>query len=392
MRHNKRRYRENLFQWIWEQTEFTTTQLETECGATVEILDPGELNHGGGPDFLRSRIKIDGLDMYGSVEIHRLASEWMVHNHHKEKSFNSVILHVVYENDKPGKVFRSDGSQPATVSIKPYLRSPLNKLVRLKETRGLLCKDNLMFIHQDAFEEQIRKATKEYFTYKVDEILDQYNPTGLISDSWKNATIIQIYRTLGIPSNQNQMQQLAQQIIGEKSLPNSQDEFLNLINDSAFNPKNRKNSIPWRSTGMRPASRPSMRVSQAAAFHYHIHNLAFEFFLEDPAISWDRLLNSVGQTHLPGLKTQNLINKIVYQPSIYLLGQLLFSTKLMERSFEIWIVEPHQVPEMIKKPFIEAGFLIKKEEESLGLAHQLKRYCKRRECHNCILFKNAIRS
>ena len=392
MRHNKRTYRENLFQWIWEQTEFTTTQLETECGSTVEILDPGELNHGGGPDFLRSRIKIDGLEMYGSVEIHRLASEWMVHNHHKEKSFNSVILHVVYENDKPGKVFRSDGSQPVTVSIKPYLRSPLNKLVRLKETRGLLCKDNLMFIHQDAFEEQIRKATKEYFTYKVEEILEQYDPTGLISDSWKNALIIQIYRTLGIPSNQNQMQQLAQQIIGEKSLPNSQDEFLNLIYDIAFNPKNRKNSIPWRSTGMRPASRPVVRVSQAAAFHYHIQNLAFKFFLEDPAISWDRLLSSIGQTHLPGLKTQNLMNKIVYQPSIYLLGQILFSTKLMERSFEIWIEEPHQVPEMIKKPFIEAGFLIKKEGESLGLAHQLKRYCKRRECHNCILFKNAIRS
>jgi len=98
------------------------------------------------------------------------------------------------------------------------------------------------------------------------------------------------------------------------------------------------------------------------------------------------------QDLVPGLNTLNLIKKTVFQPSIYLLGQLLFSTMLMERSFETWIEEPHQLPEMIKKPFLEAGFLIKNGAASLGLAHQLKRYCKKRECHNCILFKNAIRS
>lgn len=392
MAYKKRKYNERLFQWIWEESEFTTTLLETDCGSKVEILDPGELNHGEGPDFLRSRIKLDGIELHGSVEIHRLASEWIMHNHQKETSFNSVILHVVYENDKPGKVFRSDGTQPVTVSIKPYLSSPLNKLARLKETNGLMCKDNLMFIHQEAFEEQIRKATKEYFTYKVEEVLEKYEPRGMISDSWKNALIIQIYRTLGIPVNRDQMQQLAQQVIGKKKLLNSQEEFMDLVNEVAFNPKNRKFSIAWRHTGMRPASRPEVRVAQAAAFHFQIRNKPFEIFLEDPTISWEVLLNSIDPDSIPGLNTLNLIKKTVFQPSIYLLGQLLFSSKLMDRSFEVWIEEPHQLPEMIKKPFLEAGFLIKNGAGSLGLAHQLKRYCRRRECHNCILFKNAIRS
>lgn len=392
MAYKESKYNEGLFQWIWEESEFTTTLLETDCGSKVEILDPGELNHGEGPDFLRSRIKLDGIELHGSVEIHRLASEWIVHNHQKEKSFDSVILHVVYENDKPGKVFRSDGTQPVTVSIKPYLSSPLNKLARLKETNGLMCKDNLMFIHQEAFEEQIRKATKEYFTYKVEEVLEKYEPRGMISDSWKNAMIIQIYRILGIPVNRDQMHQLALQVIGEKTLPNSQEEFVDFVNEVAFIPKNRKFSIAWRHTGMRPASRPEVRIAQAAAFHYQIRKQPFEIFLEDPTISWKVLLNSIDPDSIPGSNTLNLIKKTVFQPSIYLLGQLLFSAKLMERSFEIWIEEPHQLPAVIKKPFLEAGFLIKNGAGSLGLAHQLKRYCRRRECHNCILFKNAIRS
>ena len=392
MRERKSKYRERLLQWIWEETEFTSTQLVTDCGSTVEIMDPGELNHGEGPDFLRSHLKIDGIQMHGSVEIHRMASEWIAHNHHREKRFDSVILHVVYENDRPGKVFRSDGTQPPTISIKPYLSSPLAKLARLKETRGLLCKDNLMFIHQEAFEEQIRKATKEYFTYKVEEVLDKYDPRGKVSDSWKNAMIIQIYRTLGIPVNRDQMQQLVQQILGSNSMPNSQNEFTDLAKEIAFNPKKRKNSIPWRHSGMRPASRPEVRIAQAAAFHYQIKNQPFTSFLKDPTISWKTLLHSINSETIPGLNTLDLIKKTVFYPSIYLLGQLLFSKMLMDRSFEVWIEEPHQLPEMIKKPFLEAGFVIKNGAGSLGLAHQLKRYCRRRECHNCYLFKNAIRS
>lgn len=392
MGNKNRQYKERLLQWIWKECEFTSTLLETDCGSKVEIVDPGVLNHGEGPDFLCSRIKLDGMELHGSVEIHRLASEWNTHKHQREKNFDSVILHVVYENDMPGKIFRSDGTQPITVSIKPYLSSPLNKLARLKETRGLLCKDNLMFIHQEAFEEQIRKATKEYFTYKVEEVLDKYEPRGMISDSWKNAMIIQIYRTLGIPVNRDQMFYLAQQIIGEKTLPDSQNEFVNLVQEVAFNPKKRKCAIPWRYAGMRPASRPEGRVTQAAAFHFQIRNQPFNIFLEDPTHSWKVLLDSLNPDLIPGLNTLNLIKKTVYQPSVYLLGQLLFSKMLMERSFEDWIEEPHQLPNMIKKPFLEAGFLIKNGAGSFGLAHQLKRYCKRRECHNCILFKNAIRS
>lgn len=389
---NKRAYREELFQWIWEQTEFTTTLLKTDCGSGMEIIDPGELNHGAGPDFLHSKIKLDGIELHGSVEVHRLASEWLAHKHQNEERFNSVILHVVFENDKPGLVFRPDGTQPVTLTIKPYLSSSLNKLLQLKQKGGLLCKNQRVFIHQEAFEEQIRRATEEYFRYKVEEILMKYDPSGIVSESWRNALIIQIYRALGISINQDQMEQLARQILRITSLPNSQNEFIDLAKENAFHPKKRKLLIEWRHTGMRPASRPAVRVEQAAAFHFQIKKYPFRNILKEPANFWEELIQFIGADSIPGLNTLNLIKKTVFHPSIYLLGQLLFSEKLMGQSFESWKGESHFVPKQIKKPFEEAGFLIKNGTDSLGLAHQLKRYCRRRECHKCILFKSAIRS
>lgn len=392
MSKQKEKYSENLFQWIWDQVEFTSKILKTSCGSLLEILDPGRLNHGAGPDFLHAHLRLDGLELHGSVEIHRLSSEWNQHNHQNDSNFNSVILHVVFDDDIPGKVVRQDGSSPITLSIKPYLNAPLSTLAGVKGKGGILCKNSLMFINQSAFEKQIERAAKEYFTYKVEELLERYEPSGTISESWRNAMIIQIYRALGIPANIEQMQDLAIRILAAKSLPNSQDEFIEFIKLSAFEPNDRVQTLEWRHSGMRPASRPAIRVEQAALLHYRLALQPLDQFLKDPEISWSRVLHSLSRQSIPGINRLNLIKHTVYLPSVYLLGQLLVSKKLMDRAYECWLSEPHVIPDEVKKPFIEAGFQIKNGAGSLGLAHQLKRYCKRSECANCYLFKSAIRS
>lgn len=86
---------EGFIQFIWKHKLYDGRFLYTSCGQKMEVLDPGEQNFHGGPDFLYSRIRIDGLIWVGNVEIHRQASEWYGHRHHLDPAYNNVILHVV---------------------------------------------------------------------------------------------------------------------------------------------------------------------------------------------------------------------------------------------------------------------------------------------------------
>lgn len=85
------------------------------AGAQIEVLDPGELNLHAGPDFFAARIRIDGLLWVGCVELHHAASEWFAHGHDQDPAYDSVILHVVEEDNR--SVQRSSGDQMPTCLI-----------------------------------------------------------------------------------------------------------------------------------------------------------------------------------------------------------------------------------------------------------------------------------
>lgn len=92
--------------------------LTTDDGRSVEIIQPGFWNHGGGPDFTRAAVrfqkdgKADDEVILGNVEVHLRPSDWNAHGHHADAAYNETILHVVWEN-KGGKSFF-----PATASFR----------------------------------------------------------------------------------------------------------------------------------------------------------------------------------------------------------------------------------------------------------------------------------
>src|SRR5471032_385032 len=92
--------------------------LTTDDGRTVEIIQPGFWNHGGGPDFTRAVVrfkkngKTDDDVTIGNVEVHLRPADWNAHGHHADAAYNETILHVVWET-KGGKAFF-----PATASFR----------------------------------------------------------------------------------------------------------------------------------------------------------------------------------------------------------------------------------------------------------------------------------
>lgn len=382
-------YREELFQWIWQNLEFDYSQLQTACGKSLQIVDTGEWNHGAGPDFLGTHLQIDGKEWFGSVEIHKKAGEWLQHAHHLDENFNSVVLHVVYQDERYGDISTQDGHKPFTLFLKPYLTKKMYRLLEAKQQNGIACSGNISFINQEAFEEQVKIAHREYLEYKVEELLEFYDASLPLSKAWKHSLIVGVYKTLGIPGNKTQMASLAQEILsGAISLRDSQ--FVEEVEQLAFQ---QESKICWVHSGMRPASRPKIRVKQAAALHQAIHQMPFRiFFKQDTGQSWNHLLKMADPKLLPGNSRLALIKQIVFLPALYLLGDLIHSIQLKKQVLEAWKSGTQYVPEEVKKPFKRAGFQLNKATNVVGLAHYYKRYCREKNCHQCEVFKKAIRS
>lgn len=107
---------EEILSFIWRFQYFAKTNLVTDEGYPLSVLRPGLRNTNAGPDFSDARIRIDGVDWAGSVEIHTKSSDWFLHAHETDLSYETVILHVVWENDRP--IRRNDGSIIPTLSLK----------------------------------------------------------------------------------------------------------------------------------------------------------------------------------------------------------------------------------------------------------------------------------
>jgi hypothetical protein len=90
---------EDFLHYTWKYRLFDSKQLATTSGEVLEVIKPGEQNSDGGPDFQNARIKIGNTTWAGNIEIHLNASDWTKHNHHKDKAYDNIILHVVYTND-----------------------------------------------------------------------------------------------------------------------------------------------------------------------------------------------------------------------------------------------------------------------------------------------------
>ena len=90
---------EGFIQFIWRHQLLGGKSLSTCCGKKLQVVIPGEHNVHGGPDFLNARVRIDHLLWAGNVEIHRCASDWYRHQHHLDPAYNNVILHVVGDFD-----------------------------------------------------------------------------------------------------------------------------------------------------------------------------------------------------------------------------------------------------------------------------------------------------
>jgi hypothetical protein len=95
----------------------TTDQRE------LVVVRVGQRNQNSGPDFLYAQLQLDKMTWAGHVKMHVKSSDWYTHNHHIDKAYDNVILHVIWEEDMP--VFTSDDHPLATVVLRDFVDKTL---------------------------------------------------------------------------------------------------------------------------------------------------------------------------------------------------------------------------------------------------------------------------
>src|SRR6185369_13677847 len=114
---------------------------------SITVLKTGLLNSNAGPDFFNAKIKIGEIEWVGNVEIHIKSSDWFAHHHEKDSAYDNVILHVVWDDDKP--VLRNGISIP-TLELKNRVDSSLlheyKKLIN--SSTSIACQKSLPHVEE----------------------------------------------------------------------------------------------------------------------------------------------------------------------------------------------------------------------------------------------------
>ena len=109
---------EAFLHYIW-QHQMLGKGLTTTDGQPVVVHKAGELNRDAGPDFFNARVSVGDVEWAGNIELHLRTSDWKSHRHSQDKSYNGIILHVVYEHDC--EICLESGRVPVTLELKPFI-------------------------------------------------------------------------------------------------------------------------------------------------------------------------------------------------------------------------------------------------------------------------------
>ncbi|WP_415910490.1 DUF2851 family protein [Oleiharenicola sp. Vm1] len=120
---------ERVVQKIWLQQDFAGAKAALADGRALEIVSPGRWNLLGGPDFRHARLRVDGREVCGDVEVHFHAQDWTAHGHAENPAYDGVVLHVLLFPPPPGARTqrRRDGAEIPALVLLPLLHRDLEE-------------------------------------------------------------------------------------------------------------------------------------------------------------------------------------------------------------------------------------------------------------------------
>jgi hypothetical protein len=411
---------ERILHHVWKYKLYSPETLVTTTNAPVSVIDTGIHNTNAGPDFHNARVKIGDLIWSGNVEIHEKSSDWFKHKHDLNKAYDTVILHIVGQQD--AAVYRSNGEPvpQAVLKIPDHVRRNIDWLLFRDISRPCLPAIKAIDpIIITSWKDVLSSERMEQKATRILQLLDRYN------DDWNEVFYITLTRNFGFGLNNEAFEQLACHlpyinilkqrsshsqiealIFGQAGLLEEQNNchYYRLLRSEyqflarKYNLKSQDSSL-IKSMRTRPVNFPHVRLAQLAAIWVKYDTLFSRILEEDsldnirklfqvPASSyWDTRynFNSRQLQATPKIIGESGLNIILINtvaPLLFAYGQKRRQYERCDQALNILESLPPE-KNMIVNTFSSAGIPVNHAGDSQALIQLQKSYCEKKQCLHC---------
>ena len=416
---------ESFLHYLWQFQYFDKTELTTTVGDELIIFKAGIHNTDAGPDFSQIKVKIDGIDWAGSAEIHIKSSEWMDHGHQHDHAYENVVLHVVWEEDKP--IYRHDGTRIPSLELKGRVDGQLiNEYQKLINNSSVIpCEHSFRKIDHLVKLSMVDKALMKRLEDKANTVTDLLNQN---QGDWEETTYQLLAANFGFKVNKEPFLQLAK-ALPYKIIQKHRDQLLQvealLFGQAGFLVTKTKdeyitklfteyeflsnkyslqsaemNAAQWKFLRLRPSNFPTLRIAQLASL-FHFRKSIFSHLIEIEDYKSLKLFFEITpspywQTHYRfGKKAEGMvpdfgeasadiviINSVV--PLLVAYGKAKDDWSLVDKAVNILqhiASEKNKIVTLWK----DLGYISKTAFDSQGLIELYQNFCQRRQCLNCAI-------
>jgi len=373
--------------FLWRRKRLPISKLRLTNGKALLIHDVGTYNEQlAGPDFQFGSVSINGVRMFGHIEIHVKSSDWRKHGHQNDPAYLPVILHVVHEDDEPLHI---NGELVPTLELKALI--DLDHFTRYQQRtwkhEEFPCRNELPKLTAPYFESMKAKALYQRLTERS-SILKEIKVIGSVNLFYQCLGV-----AFGMGINKPGFERLTRRVplYALKGLSARRRYQLLLVESGVwqFSDAVSTQTPLWHYKGTRPANFPDVRLRQFA-------HLASRYDFDTSFVHYDALgmvnyfravLNELW-THdtesIPrlSLSFQNhlLINGLV--PFLWFTAQMYEDEDLAEKALELLKILPAESNGFVRK-WQKAGIQPTNAYDTQAMLALYRDYCSRKKCLSC---------
>lgn len=398
---------EEVLHYVWKHKILPLKDLKTTDGKSVEVINPGMLNHDAGPDFIGAKVKIDDLLWAGNVEIHLRTTDWYRHGHDDNPAYDSIILHVASQVDTSLSYPSGETVPQIEIDVPDYVISNYEKLVGsdvFPPCGEILSNIPKLKIHGWLSALQVERL--EMRTLQIEERRDR------LEKNWEYTLFVTIARSFGFGKNGDAFEMWANNIPMGALSKHRDDLFqikaiffgqagmldgtgLSCFEDAEYNKlckeyaylKAKFNLTPidrsiWHYLRLRPQNFPHVRILQLAHLYYD-DSFAFSKVMNTSEYTgYLRLFDTKsGDFNLSKASRISLLVNCV-APMMFAYGTYRNDESLRERAVDLLESLPPE-DNRIVRDWTNAGIVAEHAADSQALIHLSRQYCEGKNCLRC---------